>query len=775
MYENPLYEQRRNLDRQAGLTVDASGKKRKHEDDEKGSKDKEEKTKHKKEKKDKEKKKDDNDNEEKIRVKTEEVEKEDKAKHSKKEDERPSYSNKEKDESYKGSKKDDKYSYKQQDEERSDRHRHSKHDDSHFRYHKSSDNKYDQSKYTNEDSYKYGKRYDFKSRYDRERDERAGFKKTEPTKPVGKSEVNNPEAPPRPCEPPKIFCGPSPAMRAKLRKQNLEAGKPAPPSLPMTFGKFTWKKKENILAKEAEKIAADFVKEDEEAAKASVKVSLAKTMAVAKEIAEKLCQPTQPDLTGNQEMIRPSPPVTNRFISQTNTMNKPAAPNASPSIRSNTVQEQTPQLNKPLIAQNNQWGGKPRQTVSKPVPLEATPPPVVSSPKPPESRPKLPEYRPTPLDIKPPPPKQIFTEKKPALVSDTKPPPAVAASAVPKSKPEQSKMLDLMPDVLAPGVPESEQTHTVYVKPPPFLTMSEKIYKPEKLKSNLAAAKAQDLFEIFYNSRSQAGLSITKPNSKVDKSTIGLRTTSSLPSLEATKSPPQPPAQTQSQSQPQPVVDACPKETPKACLPSQQIQPESGIQIPSVCRPPPDGAPSEISPSLQSTMISQSKAEIQKSPQPKLISEAELLSSPQSGLAKPDPVSRPQADSTALSEQKQNVLSHSECDPLVTPEPESKPGLKTRGKRTPPAPHPVRQTRYQTRRQQVQSSVEPEHEPSSGDSDPAASNPKEVDSSNIVLGSQSVELATSEEDPASMEITPETLGLPSDMTALDFEFDFNFV
>lgn len=59
MYENPLYEQRRNLDRQAGLTVDASGKKRKHEDDEKGSKDKEEKTKHKKEKKDKEKKKDD--------------------------------------------------------------------------------------------------------------------------------------------------------------------------------------------------------------------------------------------------------------------------------------------------------------------------------------------------------------------------------------------------------------------------------------------------------------------------------------------------------------------------------------------------------------------------------------------------------------------------------------------------------------------------------------------------------------------------------------------
>ncbi|KAG7233249.1 hypothetical protein INR49_007328 [Caranx melampygus] len=309
IYENPLYEQRRNLDRQAGLSSETSGKKRKHEDDEKGSKDKEEKSKHKKEKKDKEKKKEDEDpsqKEEKWKGKKEEEE--DRLKRSKTgedvknakslEEQWPSNSKKDEDETYKYSKKDDKYHYSKEDEERSDRYKYSREEDHRYRHRRDDEDRPKYGSRDDEDKYKYNKYSDFRSKYDRERDEgkikaqKEAFKKPELGKPAGKVEVVKPEPPPKPFDPPKVLCGPSPAMRAKLRKQSAEAGKPVPACPSTSFGKFTWKKKENVLAKVAEKVAAEFIKEDEAAVRQqqpiSVEDSFAKSMAVAKEIANKL-------------------------------------------------------------------------------------------------------------------------------------------------------------------------------------------------------------------------------------------------------------------------------------------------------------------------------------------------------------------------------------------------------------------------------------------------------------------------------------------------------
>ncbi|MGH0167099.1 UNVERIFIED_CONTAM: hypothetical protein FKN15_052565 [Acipenser sinensis] len=56
-------------------------------------------------------------------------------------------------------------------------------------------------------------------------------------------------------------------------------------------------------------------------------------------------------------------------------------------------------------------------------------------------------------------------------------------------------------DVAAPGVPESEQNLTILVHPPSLLKdRGESTKKGEKPKSNLAAANAQDLYDIFYSS-----------------------------------------------------------------------------------------------------------------------------------------------------------------------------------------------------------------------------------------------------------------------------------
>lgn len=322
MYENPLYEQRRNLDRQAGLASQTGGKKRKHEEEERKSRDKEEKSKHKKEKR--EKKTDDDP----VQKEAEErlIRKEGRIL----EEEKLLYKTKDDDECQ-SSKKEDKSRYTRQEEERAkdsrradgDRVRYNK-EEHRYRYRRNEEERYDErpKRESRED-----KSSDPRSKYDREegkpKTEKGTFQKPDSSKSAGKTEFSKSEPPPKLYDPPKIFCGPSPAMKAKLRKQNLEMGKPTPVS-PL-FGKFTWKKKENLLATEAQKAAAEFIKEDE----APEEECLAKSVAAAKEIAQKLATQQNPaspwvSNSSNQAGLRPSLPAPSAELGKPFMMGKPA-------------------------------------------------------------------------------------------------------------------------------------------------------------------------------------------------------------------------------------------------------------------------------------------------------------------------------------------------------------------------------------------------------------------------------------------------------------------
>ncbi|KAM6996980.1 LOW QUALITY PROTEIN: uncharacterized protein znf318 [Tautogolabrus adspersus] len=1008
MYENPLYEQRRNLDRQAGLTLDTSGKKRKHEDSEKGNNDKEEKSKHKKDKKEKEKKKETDDTvqkEEKFKVKKEEQEgkikpgkKEQDFKDTKSSDgERPIYSKKDEGEKYKFIKKDDKYRYNREEEtdknskrEEDDRYKYGREEEYRYRYRKDEDDKYDHAKYgprDDESRYKYGKYSDFRSKNDREegkpKAEREAFRKLEPEKPAAKAEVSKAEPPTKPYDLPKVFCGPSPAMRAKLRKQSLEAGKPATTAATTSFGRFTWKKKENVLAKEAQKAAAEFVKDDEDSTMqntGSAEDSFAKSMAVAKEIAQKLGgHQTMPSPwvsnTGNRGRIRPNLPAPAAVMRKAAMMGKPAPLNTFLSIRpqNTTLQGPSPKdlptlnelantvslpyipLHAPSMAEPQAVGVKPLSPASRPepfkaktdppvfgpVPFQANPAPTVSKPamhevKPPqpiskpasfEVKPLPPVSKPPPFEVQPAPPvskpaeidaKHVPSDYKPLPFQATTVSSSVTTSAPSAVKPSQPTMIKIVSDVAAPGVPESEQTRTVFVKPPPFMKMSEGAQKSEKLKSNLAAAKAKDLFDIFYSSVGQSNSStVTKtatdtradgssakkselstlqvqktqpqhqlvtrslppavvctalqPDSnksppspqtqpKTDKNPPGpqiqTETEKNPPGLqiqtETEKNPPGPKTQQETHKNPpgpktqqethknppgpktqqethknppgpqiqpethnnppvpkiQPETDKnpsgpqiqqipdknppCSKIQPETDKnpPSLKTQPESDIQIASVwslqptLAPKPDGAPCETtSQSNQSILNQTALSEAQNAPQ-----NQSLISRPASQIpartdAELEQTSQIQTEPQPepLTNQDTQPQSYTETHLDTVPVPEPKAGRKTRGKITPAkktaAARPVRQTRSQTRyqtRHQQQSQSEPELELASGDSDSAASDSKGLDTSDPGPGLQPGEAAAVEGEPPMVQMTPETLGLPSDMASLDFEYDFNF-
>ncbi|XP_034408145.1 zinc finger protein 318 isoform X2 [Cyclopterus lumpus] len=899
MYENPLYEQRRNLDRQAGLASEASGKKRKHEDEDKSNKD--EKAKHKKEKRDKDKKKEESDavqKEEKIKKEEDEEKpskKEEEFKNAKSlEEERPLYSKKDEEDKFKSSKKDDKYRSSREEEERGkhsrkdddDRHKY-REEECRYRYRRDEEGRYDsRPKYgSRDDEYKYGLYSDFRSKHDegKLKAEKEAFKKLEP----GKTDINKPEPPPKPYDPPKILCGPSPAMRAKLRKQSLETGKPPPPAVTATpsFGKFTWKKKESILAKEAEKVAAEFIKEDEAATKqnpVSSEDSFAKSMAVAKEIAHKLGgQNTTPPWVfnrANRGRIRPNLPAPAAVLRKTAMMGKPAPLNTFLSIRpQNTGPAPKEQplfcdgLTRALNAQNALLENKPQPLigapgtsdeamppppVSRPAPLKAklepleansappvcnpappgcnpappvcNPAPPVCNPAPPGCNPAPPGCNPAPPGCNPAPPgcNPAPPVRNPAPpVRNPAPPvrnpaPPVRNPAPPGCNPAppgcnpappgcnpappgcnpappgcnpapieakpapsvaklaQPTMVKIVSDVAAPGVPEDEQTHMVFVKPPPFMNIGDGPHKSDKLKSNLAAAKAQDLFNIFYNRVGQSGASsITKP--ATDNSPGGSSTSrSQLPTTQAPK--PQPLLLTQSQ----PPSEVCKSLQPESQSP--QTRPEPVIQIESVWSlqssptPPPEVVQSETQPRLNPP----AQSEAQSAPQnqswtPKSQSQtkpAERQPTPQTlspaNLA-------PQIHTDPQPDQDIQPLLHLETHPDMAPEHPPKPGPKTRGKatptkRTPPAPRAVRQTRSQTRYQTRQQQSQSEPELASGDFDSAASDSKGLDSSDPGSGLLLEEATPSEQDLPMMEITPETLGLPTDMTSLDFDYDFNF-
>lgn len=575
MYENPLYEQRRNLDRQAGLALEASGKKRKHDSEEKGNKDKEEKSKH---KKDKEKKESEAD----VEAKREEVE--DNPKLSKKEEafkpaksqERDCYRKKDEVEKYKYTKKDDKYRHSRNEEEsgkysrRGEDDRYSR-EDHQYRYRRDHHERCDdRPKYglrDEEDKPKYSPLSDFRSKYDTDQKEGNSKAEKEPFKSpeIGKPEASKADPHPKPYHLSKVLCGPSPAMRAKLRKQSLEAGKPL--TATTSFGKFTWKKKENVLAKEAEKVAAEFIREDEEASQQqSVEDSFAKSVAVAKEIAQKLAgQDSGPPSweSNGANKVRPNLPTPAAVLRKMPVVTKPASLNTFLSIRPETTKVPEPSTKdiphtkdqkalleakpgpvKP-VARPGPMGtipaaAKPELFEAKSLPVRSAPP--VAKPVPPPWKPPG-ETKPALCKAEP-----VASEGKALLQISSpashrvnpaplvlKPEPVSKQYLSPDTKVTQSTLIKIVPDVAAPGVPESEQIHTVFVKPPPFLNIGDGGQKSDKLKSNLAAAKAQDLFGIFYSSMGRSGpSSITKPTTR--PKTYG-SSTSPLPAVHLPKQP----------------------------------------------------------------------------------------------------------------------------------------------------------------------------------------------------------------------------------------------
>uniref|UniRef100_G3PEY9 U1-type domain-containing protein n=1 Tax=Gasterosteus aculeatus aculeatus TaxID=481459 RepID=G3PEY9_GASAC len=702
MYENPLYEQRRNLDRQAGLGSETSGKKRKHEDEDKRNRD--EKSKHKKEKR--EKKKDEDRKEERHRSSREEEgeeeEEEERGKHSRKED-------------------------------------------------------LDRCKHREEEGQRRYRREE-KDRYDKKLKEAS--KNLEPAKP---------EAPPKPLDPPKVLCGPSPAMRAKLRKQSLETGRPPPAAAP-SFGKFTWKRKESVLAKEAEKVAAEFIKEDEAAAgrnPVSAEDSFARSMAVAKEIADKLGgHTTTPPWVYNRGRIRPNLPAPAAVLRKTNLAGKPAPLNTFLSIQ-NAGLPGPPSFSDGLIralnARSALLENKPRPLAGPPGISEATPPPPASRPAPSEARPAPAVCKPAPP--KPPPP--VCNPAPPV----SKPAPIETKFALPETtpvaKPAPPSMMEIVSDVAAPGVPEGEQTRMVFVKPPPFMNMGDGPQKPEKLRSNLAAAKAQDLFNIFYSKVDQsAASSITKP--AADASAAASSTNKSC--FPATQ-PPKPQPALLTPAQPPSEV----RRTPPPGSQSPQTQQEPVIQIESVwsLQPPPDPRTETqpgLGPPVQSKDQSGPQNQISTPTSQSQTKPAEMEPTPQTQC--------PQIPTDTQPDQNTQSPLHLETCPDTAPEHAPKPSPRTRGKatptkRTPPAPCPVRQTRSQTRYQTRQQS-QSEPEPALGDSDSVHLEPNGPDSTDPGAGLLLEEGTPSGEDTPLMEITSETLGLPADMTSLNFDYDFNF-
>ncbi|XP_077585305.1 uncharacterized protein znf318 isoform X2 [Stigmatopora nigra] len=382
-----------------------------------------------------------------------------------------------------------------------------------------------------------GRHHGGRRRRSEERERRHKSDKREPEEGAGR-DVARADA--KPHEPPKILCGPSPAMRAKLLRQSQDAsGLPA-----ANLAKFPWSKRESGPAKEATKAAAHFIKEDQEAAVSASPVSasgddhvddsLAKSKAFAKEIAHKLA--------ANQSSFALPAAV----AGQARAPWRSAAPVPAPSPRAPTppvldpVEKDHPQtaasarpdhcaqaasrtgVADPGVSVLGTGPGgpsgatlRPGHTLSAPHPATASPAtasPATASPALP--RPALPS-----------PGREVAKAAPPASSATTGAPRAPVPSAAAAtttdygaarsldpapgaSRPERSAgdtEADTEADVAAPGVPESEQTPSVFVKPPPPFSPSEGGPKSDRPKSNLAAAKAQDLFGIFYNSKNKPG------------------------------------------------------------------------------------------------------------------------------------------------------------------------------------------------------------------------------------------------------------------------------
>ncbi len=536
MYENPLYEQRRNLDRQAGLeTQKSSEHKRKREDNEqddmkksKHSKGKmssnEVETKPQYSKEEEHKNIKESENKLKEKYKKEDIDKQkykeddERAKIKKEEDERARY--KKDDDERSRFRKEEEYTYRYRKEEgersryEEDRFRNRDNDYEHYQY-REEDDRYrfrkdddrgrygreeEKPKYGRENKYKYTREVEeksskykdedrgnwAKSKWDEDQDSNGKYEKKEDQHQKGQagyskddkestgkfSAKDGKSESEKPSEPPKILCGPSPALLAKLRRKNVEAaGRPS-------FGKFGLKKpQKTVLEKEAERMAAQFLKEEEESEMAENKEAevdpFSKSIAVANSIAIKLTgkallPPSGEWLAYNENKTNPNlPPPSSPMVirkSYTGVQNKPT-PSADKSPSPVTGAQKGSTLSADLISKA--FSGeevKLKQTkdiLANPVDIFSISVPVQS----PTAVPKI----------------ENSSQMKPVTPSQC--------------------LFTLESDVAAPGVPEAEQKLTVILRPPPQLSSKDRDppYKTVKPKTTLAAGKAKDLFDIFYS------------------------------------------------------------------------------------------------------------------------------------------------------------------------------------------------------------------------------------------------------------------------------------
>ncbi|XP_062319749.1 zinc finger protein 318 [Osmerus eperlanus] len=603
MYENPLYEQRRNLDRQAGLNLEGGKKiKLKHEQQNRDSVEKEDKhNKKKDEEKSKPKKKEEKKDDERPNVGKKEEEKllynkkdeDDKNKcFAKEESDRYKYS-KEMEERSKHSKREEEYRYKYGKEE--ERYPYRREDDNLYKHHREEDERSrcgrgdERPKHSwrdddSEERVRYNRGKESRSKYDRKEEEKYRFEKekgkpnedglskkdkaghSRPEETSGSKKQSEKPAE-KLSEPPKIICGPSPAMRAKLRKKSEDATKGVP-AAPVAFGKFSWKKKESELAKEAERVAAEFLK-DEEAKEAERQDGdedpYSKSVAIAKSIAVKLSGTavipnTWVPYQSNRGRIRPNLPAPSMVLRKSvGEFSKPAPLNAFLSIRppsAGTVPPMSVTENQPTIDPM-----LPQDIISKAFggqEVVLNPPDEFVSP-----------ILSVPLDV-----------------MDTKDEPST----------NMSMLIMMESDVGAPGVPECEQNRAVLVQPPPLMARYQpEVQKSDKPKSNLAAAKAQDLFDIFYSSSVPSHTStVTKLSGSKNKEPV------ESVALKTLKAQPQAKLQTEPQSSPLPKTEA-------QSTPLSQTEPQSILQS----QPEPKCE-------LQFHPLPQPELQLQPEPQPQL-------------------------------------------------------------------------------------------------------------------------------------------------------------
>ncbi|XP_033873911.3 LOW QUALITY PROTEIN: zinc finger protein 318 [Acipenser ruthenus] len=321
-----------------------------------------------------------------------------------------------------------------------------------------------------------------------------------------KKESEEPGSPMELCEkapaPLKGDSNPKLAVQLRLKKKPEESAKNS--ADPATFGKFCWKKSD----KEEEKVSEPTTEKEElgdgSKDKEDGKAQFGKTKTIAIKLSGKTVIPhtsvwmpfsTAPAVA-TQAKIRPNLPAPVMQLRKTSAagVNKPAPLNAFLSIRPAgttaskplPVVKNDPKKNVMLTPDLISKAFCGEEVVLKTPPVVGVKTPATTTVT--EAKTPVGEVKsPTEAEVKTP-----VTKITPLAVPEKK---------TPSISHPVMQIMSFKSDVAAPGVPESEQNLTVLVRPPPLhKDRGESTKKNEKPKSNLAAANAQDLYDIFYSS-----------------------------------------------------------------------------------------------------------------------------------------------------------------------------------------------------------------------------------------------------------------------------------